>query len=242
LAAYQPYSIEFAFMTEGGFTGKAIRIADCVCYQVKLTADAGKRIVLEHDWYGSFSAIQASLQTPTYEGTNITGQPGSPFVFYQVPASTWSIDSSTTTSTNTGTIKHLEVTLKNGTGAEDLLNEYLYPTYFMPGNIDITGQLDVHFQSYTQYLETYYGSSSATTGSNDSYLVGTGQASTKFQTDSINSLALSLPYVNYTAAKLSPKLDGKPLEQSIVFTASRTPSALIPFTATLTNSLASDYD
>lgn len=160
-------------------------------------------------------------------------------MFYQVAANTWKIDNVTTG--NAGSITKLDLNIKNSTAPDDLQNEFIYPTYFIPGNATISGTLDVQFQSYQQYLEMYFGSASAGTGATDSYLVGTGQASTTFNTDAVNSLGIALPYINYTAGKLTPKLDAKPLTQPIAWTATRNAANLIPVTFTLANSWANQY-
>jgi hypothetical protein len=234
---YDPYSIEAAF-SQSGF-GKAFRIQDCVCVALKITMETGKLVRLEHDWYGSLATIQAALQTPSFEGSSVIGQPGSP-LHYFMAGSSWSVDGST--SGAAAVIKKLEISLKNSTTAEDFQTEGLSPTYFIPGNFDIDATMDVIFTTYQQYLETYFGSPTATTGATDNYIQGYGQASVTFTGDAVNSLALSLPNVAYTAAKLNPpKLDGKPLMQAVAFSAQKTAANPTPFTATLTNSQASVY-
>lgn len=237
LTTYDPYSIEGAFY-QAGF-GKAIRVTDCVNYSLKITLETGKPVIFEHDWYGALGVVQASLQSPTFEGSSVIGSTGSPFHYF-MGGSSWTVDSLTTG--NAPYIKRLEITLKNSTAAEDFQTEALNPTYFIPGNLDITGQMDIVFTDYRQYAETYMNVTSLATNSTDSYIQGYGQASVTFTQDAVNSLALSLPNVAYKAAKLNaPKLDGKALNQSVQWSAQKTAAALIPFTATLSNSQASQY-
>jgi len=239
LTTYDPYTLEFAFhQNSGGFAGKAFRIQDCVCAEVKITAEKGKALEIQHTWYGSFATIQAAFLTPSFEGTNVVGVAGGPLVFYHA-ANNWQLDNLTTG--NATSVTKLDLTLKNTGGDLDLQNELLYPQYFLPGNMDISGTIDVHFQSYQQFLEMYYGSASATTGATDSNLVGYGQIQTSFASDDVNSLKIALPNAAYTAGKLTPKLDGKPLTQNIIFTALKNPANPNPVTITLSNSQIAVY-
>ena len=248
VGGFDAYSIEVAFGSSSFGLAKAFRIRDCVCMEVMLDSSApNKAVKLEHTWYGAPAAIQASLTAITQEGTNIVGAAGGPLT-HASALSTWSIDGSTSGTTNAATIKTFKLTLKNTLTPEELQTEGLYPPYYMPGNFDITGDLTVIFQNYNQYLETYYGSTSATTGATDSIITGFGALAATWapaniagNTDPLNSLALSLPNVGYKAAKLTPKLDGKPLEQPIQVRAVKSPSQLTPVTLTLTNSWPSAY-
>jgi len=234
---YDPYSLEAAF-SQAGF-GKAFRIQDAVCYQLKIAMETGKPIKLEHDWYCSLATVQAALQTPVFEGTSVIGQAGAP-LHYNMALGAWSVDGATTGAA--ALIKKAEITLKNSTAAEEFQTEGLSPTYFIPGILDIDGTLDVIFTSYQQFAETYFNALTLAAGAQDSYIQGYGAFSTLFTGDPINSLALSLPNVAYTAAKLNPpKLDGKALMQQLAFSAQKTALTPTTFTATLTNSQASSY-
>lgn len=234
---YDAYSWEVAF---GNTTfGKVFRIVNCVCTGLTLTSDMGKPLKLEHTWVGSQSAIQAAFSTISQEGTNLVGVAGGPLVHFHA-GSTWSIDGST--SGNAAGIRQFKLTMKNSTKPEDMQSELVYAPYFLQGDFEIDGQLQVIFESYNQYLNTYFGSSSATTGATDSYLVGTGAFTTTWTSDGVNSLAVSLPFVGYTAAKIDPpKLDAKPVYQNLQFSAYKTPAFPTPVTFTLTNSQASQY-
>jgi hypothetical protein len=233
---YDPYTFEAAFF-QAGF-GKAFRIADCCCCEVQMQWEKGKKIKLDSTWYGTGAAIQAAFLTPSYEGTSVIGTPGAPMVYYQA-GGTWSLDNATTG--NALTIEKLTLALKNGTDPLDSQSEGLSPVYFVPGIMDISGSFDVEFSSYQQYYETYFGSATPATGATDSYLVGVGQLSATLQPDAVNSLALSLPNISYKAPKLTPKLDGKILRQTIDFTGNKTAANPTPLQLTLTNSLASGY-
>ncbi len=223
---YDPYTIFTSFNAAGNLE---FDIQDCACVEMKITGEKGKPIVLEHTWYGSLATKNSTLSSPFFEGQNVIGSPGSPFLFYQ-GAANWLVDGLSTG--NALTVTKFEIDIKNSTGAEDMQSEALNPNYFLPGNAKITGTISVLFQNYNQYLETYFG---GTANTQDSYLVGLGSFNAKFVSDPIDSLALGLPYVNYTAAKITPKLDGKPLPQNLVFTASAPLANAVPFTATLTN-------
>lgn len=237
LTTYDPYTIEGAYY-QSGF-GKAIRVSDCVCYQAVLTLETGKPAIIEHDWYGTLGTVQASLASPTFEGTSVIGSPGAPFHYFQ-GGSSWTVDSLTTG--NAPYIKKLVVTMKNSTAVDDFQTEALNPTYFIPGNFDVTGQMDVVFTDYRQYAETYMNTTSLATNSTDNYIMGYGQASVTLTADAVNSLAVSLPNVGYTAAKLAaPKLDGKALMQSVSWTAQKTAAVANPITLILGNSANAQY-
>lgn len=237
LTTYDPYTIEAAYY-QNGF-GKAIRIQDCVCFEVKITMETGKIVRLEHSWYGSLSSIPAGLLTPAFEGSSVVGQPGSP-LHYNMAAGAWSVDGSTANAA--AVIKKAEITLKNTTQADDFQTENLSPTYFIPGNFDIDGTLEVIFTTYQQFAETYFNTTALTTAATDNYLQGYGAFATTFTNDPVNSLALAVSNAAYTAAKLNaPKLDAKTLMQQIAFSAQKTALVPVPFSATLTNSQNSAY-
>lgn len=242
LTTYDYYTIEVAF-SQAGF-GKALRIQDCVCVEVKITGQAGKALDLEHTWYGTFATEEAALLTPSFEGTNIVGSPGSPLVYYQ--GAGWTLDGATTG--NALTVTQFNFDLKNSTAAEDGLNELLNPAFFLPSNFTCKGSVEVQFQNYNQYLNTYYGSSSAGAGSVDSYLTGFGAFQVQFNGDgptvganAPDFLKLVLPNLAYTGAPLKPKLDGKVLKQQLAVTAVKSPAQPQPVTVTLSNGQASQY-
>lgn len=221
--------------------GDVFRVVNAVCTQLVLTSAVGLPVKLESTWAGSFSVLQAAATAVVLEGNGVVGQPGSPFVHFQA-GSTWNVDGEGAGTKNGAGIKELKLTMKNSTKMEDLQSELIYAPYFMPGVMDIDGQLTAIFEDYSQYKNTYYGSPSATTNANDSYLLGYGSLGVTWTGDGINSLALSLPNVGYTAAKLSaPKREGAIVTQPILFSAQKTIAAPTPLTFTLLNSLASSY-
>lgn len=237
VTTYDAYSFEVAF---GNTTfGKVFRIVNCVCTGLTLTSDMGKPLKIEHTWVGSQSAIQAAFSTILQEGTNLVGVAGGPLVHFHA-GSTWQIDGSG--SGNAAGIRQFKLTLKNSTKPEDMQSELVYAPYFLQGDFEIDGQLQVIFESYSQYLNTYFGSASATTGATDSYLVGYGAFTTTWTSDGINNVAVLCPYVGYTAAKIDPpKLDAKPVYQNLTFSAYKTPAFPTPVTFTLNNSYAIQY-
>lgn len=233
LLTYDPYTIEFAF-SQASY-GKAFRITDCVCVDLNITHEAKKPLKFEHTWYGSLMALPGSLLTPSYEGTSVIGNAGSPFTWWMANGN-WKIDNLTTGNATSITKQTLQI--KNTTTPDDLQSEAVTIPYWLPGNIDVSGTVDFHFQNYNQYQEVYYGT---TGGTADSNLVGTGQLSTTWTADGVNGFTESLPYINYKSGPLQPKLDGKPLVMSLAFAPSRNPTNTTPMTLTLTNSQASVY-
>lgn len=244
---YDAYAIELGFGASAYGVARAIRVRDCVCVELKLTSEANKPVKLEHTWYGAPGALQAALSAVTLEGTSVKGAAGGP-LSHDEAQTTWSLDGSTAGTTNAATVRRLELTLKNSTSPEELQSEGLYSPYYMPGNFDVTARVDVFFQNYQQYYETYYGATSPATAATDSYLTGFGSlgctwapANIAGATDGLNSLALSLPNVAYTAAKLTPKLSRKPLVQAIQMRAVKSVAQPAPATFTLTNSWPNQY-
>lgn len=247
---YDAYSIEAAFGSSSYGVFDVFRIQDCVCTDLTLTSSApNKAIKAEHTWYGAPATIKAALSGISQEGGSIVGAAGGPLTHAMAA---WNVDGSAAGTTNAATIKSFKLQLKNGTSPDELLTEGIYAPYYMPGNFDITGDFQVAFQNYAQYLETYFGSRSATTGALDAPLAGFGSFSTTWAPinlpnastlvpDGLNSLAVSMPNVGYKAAKLSPKLDGKPLMQDIQFRAVKSVALPTPITLTLSNSQSSAY-
>jgi hypothetical protein len=243
---FDAYSIEAAFGSASYGLFKVFRVQDCVCTDLMLESSApGHPVKASHTWYGAPGIIQASLASIVQEGNGVVGAAGGPLTHHSAQ-STWSLDGVSTG--NAATIKSFKLTLKNGTQPEELLSEGLYAPFYMPGNFDITADLTAIFNGYNQYLETYYGTTAATTNATDSILTGYGSASVTWANaniagslDGLNALACSLPNVAYKAAKLTPRLDGKPLEQQISLRAVRSPAQATPLTLTLTNNWPSAY-
>lgn len=236
--AYDAYSLDLGFGSPAGGIGQAIRVQDAVCVELDIDSQTGEWVKFTHTWYGCISSLDAALSTPIFEGQNVPGLAGAPFLHSQAQGN-WTVDGAT--SGNAATVSKFSLKLKNSTAADEFQTTGLSPAYFRPGTIDRTGTLEVKFVSFAQYLEMYFGSSSATTGAQDSYLTGVGSLLTQYVADGINSLKVQMPAVSYTAGKLTPKLDDKPLPQQIAFTAQKTAPGVVPHTITLGNSQASQY-
>lgn len=216
LVGYDPYTYEFGYGLAATTHG-AFRLTDAVCTDITLSGERGKPWKLEHTWIAATGKLLTALLSPTYEGINQVGAAGGPLVWYQ--GSQWLINGANTN--NAATIEQFSLQAKNGTAWDDLQSEALTAGYFLPGNFDVSGSMTVEFQSWQQYYDMYFGSPTAANNATDSYLVGFESVDLIAASDAINSLEISVPRINYTAAKLTPKLDGKPLKQPLSFTASR---------------------
>ncbi|HEU5423708.1 MAG TPA: hypothetical protein VFU72_09235 [Nitrolancea sp.] len=228
---YDPYSYEFGYGVSGGTPNRVLRVKDAVCYGLRIRADAGKPVIFEHDWFGAMASVQAAF-------TAVVQDSGPPLLFYQ-GAGAWKLNALTTG--NAATIKQLSVELKRNTAAEDLINENLTPAYFLPGALTAGGSLTVDFSSWQEYDQAYYGKAAAQTADTDSFIVGTEALETTITADGVNSFKVSLPTINFAAATLEPKLDSKPLDQQIQFTAIRPPAQAKLLTITVTNNQNTAY-
>lgn len=247
---FDAYTIETAFGSSSYGVFDVFRIQDCVCTDLTLESAApNKAIKATHTWYGAPATIKSALSAISQEGTSIVGSAGGPLTHAM---GAWTVDGSNAATTNAATIKSFKLQLKNSTGPDELLTEGIYAPYYMPGNFDITGDMQVAFQNYAQYLETYFGSRTAAAGALDAPLVGYGSFLATWAAsnlpnpstlvpDGLNSLAVNMPNVGYKAAKLTPKLDGKPLMQDIQFRAVKSVANPTPITLTLSNSQNSQY-
>lgn len=237
-AAYDAFSCEVGYGS-AVYPARAFRLVDAVCTQVDITSQTGMPLKVEHTWFGASSALQAALATVTLEGSDVVGAAGGPLMHSQA-GSSWAIDG--VSMNNAAVIKQQKVSLKNSTNWQEFQTEGLTPAYFTPDNFEVEADITAIFQSYAQYYEMYYGSSSATTGAVDSYLTGYGSLGVTWAGDTINSLGLSIPDAAYTGeVKMAPKRDSKPIQQSIHLTGTRPVGGAAPITFTLTNSLASQY-
>lgn len=241
LVGFDPCTYEFGYGLATTATKGAFRVTDAVCTDVTLSGERGKPWKLEHTWIGATGKLLTALQpSVTYEGTNQIGAAGGPLVWYQ--GSQWLLNGAA--SGNAATIESFQVQLKNSVAWDDLQSEALTPAYFLPGNFDVSGSMTVEFQSFAQYYDMYFGSPTAANNATDDYHVGFESVDLICAPDAINSLEINLPSIYYTAAKLSPKLDGKPLKQPLSFTARKPTPGSTPADGavfTLTNSLASQY-
>lgn len=236
--AYDPYTIEIGYGAGGITPSAAFRIRDCVCYDLELEAAAGKPVRLTHLWYGISGATQATLATPAFEGAGLLGTAGRPLLMADA-GNTWKLNGATTG--NAATIARLRLKLHNTTRPDAIRDELLAPSYFLPGNIEITGSMEVHFASFQQYTQAYYGSANPPAGATDGYTTGYESLNVTFAADGINSLTLALPTIAYAAAELTPQTNGDVLRQPIVFRALRSPANPSPITLTLTNTQSTPY-
>lgn len=218
--SYDPCTYEFGYGLSSSATKGAFRLTDAVCTDATISGQKGRPWRVEHSWIAATGKLLTGVQTLTnanFEGTNQIGNAGSPFMWYQ--GSQWNINGAGTN--NAATIESFQLQLKNTTAWDELQSEALTPAYFHPGNFDVSGQLTVQFQSWQQYYDMYFGSPTAANNSTDSYLVGFEAIDLICAPDAVNSIELNLPRCNYTAGKLTPKLDGKVLTQALSFTASK---------------------
>jgi hypothetical protein len=239
---FDPCTYEIGYGVAGQGTRRAIRLTDCVCSDFGLVGDRGKPWRFEHTWIAASgknlgNTLQAS---PAYEGTGVIGGGGAPFMFYQ--GSQWNVNGAATN--NAASIVSVSIQGKAGVTWDEHVNESLNPTFFLPGDFDVSGNMTVQFQSYQQYDQMYFGSNNPATNATDSYIVGTESLDLIAQSDGINSLEINLPFTFYNAGRLSPKLDGKPMMQSLSFTGLRPPPQSTfsdPLILTLNNSANAQY-
>lgn len=236
--AYHPYTIEVGYGAGGITPNAAFRVQDCVCYDLEFAAVAGRPVRLTHLWYGISGKTQTTLATPAFEGSGLLGTAGRPLLMADA-GNTWKMNNATTG--NAATIARLTLKLHNTTRPDAIRDELLAPAYFVPGQIEITGSMEVHFATFQEYSQAYYGSASPPAGSTDSYPIGYESLNVTFAADGVNSLALALPHIAYTAATLAPQTNGDVLRQPLVFRALPSPANPSPVTLTLTNSQDTPY-
>ncbi len=236
--AYDPYTIEVGYGAGGVPPNAAFRVQDCVCCDLEFEAVAGRPVRLTHLWYGISGKTQTTLATPAFEGSGLLGAAGRPLLMSSA-GNTWKLNNATTG--NAATIASLTLKLHNTTRPDTIRDELLAPAYFVPGQIEITGSMEVHFATFQEYSQAYYGSASPPTGSTDSYTIGNESLNVTFAADGVNSLTLALPNIAYTAAMLTPQASGDVLRQPLVFRALPSPANPSPITLTLTNTQDTPY-
>lgn len=237
--AYDPYTIETGYGAGGITPNAAFRIQDCICYDLEFEAVAGRPVRLTHLWYGISGKTQTTLATPAFEGAGLLGTAGRPLVMADA-GNTWKLKNATTG--NAATIARLKLKLHNTTRPDAIRDELLAPAYFVPGHLEITGSMEVHFASFQEYSQAYYGSASPPAGSTDSYSIGYESLNVTFAADGVNGLTLALPNIAYAAATLAPQTSGDVLRQPLVFRAlPASPASPSPVTLTLTNTYNTPY-
>ena len=237
-ATFDPYSIEVGWNTDGGTLQQALRYVDACCMQLDIESAKGGKVKFTSTWWSTqavkLNAFQSALTFDTHN----------PFT-HSDASGLWKLNNAATL--NALTIEQFKLSLKRSTGAEDFQTESLNPTYFLPGNITIDGSYQVKFNSWEQYYLTYFGNTrnpaANATDVAGGVLIGREAFNTTWQLDALNSLALALPNVTYSAAKLPQKLDGKPVSQPVTFKAvvDRPSGITAPFTATLSNAQVGSY-
>lgn len=240
MLTYDPYSIEYTFGRTGRSNQQCFRAQDAICYDLQIAGSAGQRLGISHSWYAADVQLKASPTALTYEGFNSVGVAGGPLSWYQ--GNVWKINGLTTG--NAPSIRAFDITCHNTTQPMDLQNELLVADYYMPGDFDVSGSFTVAWQSYAQYYDTFFGSTSPATGTKSSYLIGLESLELRWASDAVNSFAVKLPQIYFKAPKLTPRHDGKPLYQQISFTAQKPRPGLSDTDTvilTLLNSQASAY-
>lgn len=241
--AYDPCTYEIGYGLTGSPIKGAIRMTDAVLTDMTITGQKGQLWRMEHNWLAATGKFLTGVQTlsqTSYEGANRLGVAGGPFGWYQ--GTQWNINGAGTG--NGATIESFQLQLKNSTTWDDLQSELLTPVYFLPGTFDISGQMTVQWQSWAQYTDMYFGSASAANNAADDYHVGYESLDFICASDALNSFEIQLPKIFYTAAKLTPKLDGKALRQPLSFTALKNDPGSTPadaFVFTLNNSSNAQY-
>jgi hypothetical protein len=236
---YDPYCLEVQYGVSGTAPFGVEQYLDAVCTEVRLTAEKGKALMLQHTWYSRLIQRKAAFTSPvSYEGNGVVGTPGAPYVWNQAQ-NNWLLDGGAIN----GRLERLELTIKNTTDPLNLLTDGLNPGYFTLDLIDIDGSAQYLFSDFNQYFKTYYGNTTTPTSTaTDDYHIGTGSISTTWTADAINSMALNLSSMAYMAAKKAPpKLTGQALRQAVSFSALRTPAVGTPLMITLTNTANTAY-
>src|SRR5690348_11004409 len=249
LYAFDPYTVEFGYgnaaVTTLGPT-RALRLRDAVCYGLKLSGTrGGKYLMLQSDWWAAVSAVQASgsFLTPAYEGgttsQNTGGNASSPFAFAQALGN-WQLDGATTG--HAAAIEQFSISLqRGGAKTEDFINESLTPNFFMAGDISVSGSLLVQFQTFQQLDEAIYGVASAGTNAADAIAFLTGQFSTSFALDAINSFGFSIPRARWAAPALHMNPQAGPVKLPLSFKALWPSWSTAPISFTLKNSYNTAY-
>lgn len=249
LYAYDPYTVEFGYgnaaVSALGPT-RAIRLRDSVCYGLKLSGTrGGKYLMLQSDWWAAVSAVQAAgaFLTPVYEGGAMSqqtaGNASSPFAFAQALGN-WQMDGATTG--HATAIEQFSIQLQRG-GAkpEDFINESLTPSFFMAGDVTVSGSMQVQFQTFQQLDEAIYGVASAGASAADAIAFVTGQFSSTFALDAVNSFGFSIPRARWAAPALDMNPQAGPVKLPLSFKALGPSWQTAPISFTLKNSQTTAY-
>ena len=228
--AFDPYTFEVGY-GESGALSQILRFVDGCCVDLSIDSQKGKPVKFTHTWYCTKVKYMTASTAPVYPA-------GGPFRHYDA-SGTWRINNAATG--NAATIETLQLQLKRSVQAMDCQSEGLNPVYFVPGNLDISGNLNAIFNGWGDYNLAYFGATAPANGTTDAILVGESQLGMTYQLDAVNSLALALPTVDYEAANVKQSLKGSAVKQPIKFQARKTASNPVPFTATLNNTQVGSY-
>lgn len=200
------------------------RVQDCIADTLVIEGDAGKAIRFTLDFQGKkVASFGTSAASPSYES-------GSPFLYtngvFRVDgaASPW--------------VRSWKITIRNMVDAEDLQTNDITPATLVWTQQSIEVEYTVVWQNNSQLAKFFLNSGTA-----DSVVVGTGSLGlTCYQggdNTSANALDFYIPNLAYKGQPVSPKLDGKPIEQTCVGIA--TVGSLNPLIAYLRNGQSGAY-
>lgn len=237
-STFDPCTIEVGLGTQGSAPFQAMRYVNACCADLKLHSEKGGVVHMEHTWYASSALLQATLATPVFESFNVVGRPGAPFR-HSMASGAWTVDGATTG--NAATVERFTLNCKNSTTPDEYFSEGLNPVYFTPDDFEVSGELQVQFQSFSHYYETYFGSTTPAAAAADSPLVGYGSVNVTWTMDVIDSLQCNLPNVGYTAAKVPFAAKGHAVVQNIMFTGIKNAGNPDPLIITLQNTQNTTY-
>jgi hypothetical protein len=228
--AFDPYTFEIGYGEPGALT-QIIRFVDACCTDLQIESTKGKPVKFTHSWYATKTKFMTA-------GTATTAPTGTPFRHFD-GAGTWKLNNLSTG--NAVTIDSFKLQLKRSTQVAECQSESVNPVYFLPGNVDIDGDLDAVFNSWADFNLTYYGTTAPAANATDSNLVGESQVSVTYQSDAVNSLTFSLPTVAYKTANVKQSLKGGAVKQPIKIQARKTAANPVPLTVTLLNGQVGAY-
>ena len=239
--AYDPYAVEVGRGDGVNAPFQVFRYYDSVAYDWMLTSEkGGTPVLIDHSWYAGHAKLIGVNAVPVYEGSGQIGLAGAPFTHANAQGS-WNLNGVTTG--NMLTVERCVVKGKNTTSPEEWVTENVQPDNMTMDDQDITVELTVIFQTFTDYLNTFFGGV-GTAGTLDSALVvyAAPFSVTWTHADSLDSLALSVPYARYMTHNLPMDEQNKPIRANILVTAQRqAPSAAAVATFTLINSQNTAY-
>jgi hypothetical protein len=196
------YTIEVALGSLYGAGGTTLRVRTCKCESIKRSGKAGDIIRYEMEWIGIAASVQSMPATVTLE-------PHLPFLFTQ---GLWAIDGSTS-SNDSLAIEMFDIEQKNNMDTA-IQTEQLTLAALIFGTISVGFSCDIVYTNAQKIYQTYFGS---TSGITDSQNLGLGSFSVTFtQPDTFQSVTYYISTVAYTKVSLpQPKKDGKHMKLQI---------------------------